>query len=446
MPVKLSTSLLLQTKVEGLTAWNLSVDCLMLIDPVDRLLDVLPREMRIGLLTNQVSFSFAKHRYSFEEIPGLERVFLPEHGLFAELQDQIPIDSVSPYRFLRDVQWVSLYGERESSLLPDASLLMDLDMIVVDVQDVGARYYTFLTSVFYTMQVALTLENPPAFCIVDRPNPAGRAVEGTPLQSRYASFVGLPGVPHRHGLTAAELLLYYRDRHPDLKNGHRLKFAVIPYDHSIPIRDETGWLTQETKTHTAMQPPWTIPPSPNMPSPITPFVYAGQCLLEGTNLSEGRGTTRPFEIFGAPYIDENWMMSLAQRDEIRQADLSLRPLRFIPTFHKFAGSVCNGWQLLPLGRRFHSLLFSLDLLRLIKERFADFAWRTETYEYRDDLLAIEMLAGDDRLLEYLNGRGKRSELQQYLEAEERRWVEQARPYVLYADVLTPTAGQGSARS
>src|SRR5690606_6392824 len=109
------------------------------------------------------------------------------------------------------------------------------------------------------------------------------------------------------------------------------------YDHSIPIKDETGWLTQETKTHTAMQPPWTIPPSPNMPSPITPFVYAGQCLLEGTNLSEGRGTTRPFEIFGAPYIDENWMMSLAQRDEIRQADLSLRPLRFIPTFHKFAG-------------------------------------------------------------------------------------------------------------
>lgn len=442
MPVKLSTSLLLQMKVEGLTAWNLSVDCLMLIDPVDRLLDVLPREMRIGLLANQVSFSFAKNRYSFEEITGLERVFLPEHGLFAELQDQIPIDSVSPYRFLRDVQWVSLYGERESSLLPDASLLKDLDVIIVDVQDVGARYYTFLTSVFYTMQVALTLENPPAFCIIDRPNPAGRAVEGTPLQSRYASFVGVPGVPHRHGLTAAELLLYYRDRHPDLKNGHRLKFAVIPYDHSIPIKDETGWLTKETDRRTAMQPPWTIPPSPNMPSPITPLVYAGQCLLEGTNLSEGRGTTRPFEIFGAPYIDENWMMSLAQRDEIRQDDLSLRPLRFIPTFHKFAGSVCNGWQLLPLGRRFHSLLFSLALLRLIKERFADFAWRTETYEYRDDLLAIEMLAGDDRLLEYLNGRGKRSELQQYLEAEELRWVEQAQPYVLYADILTPTVEQG----
>ncbi|EHQ05158.1 Uncharacterized conserved protein UCP016719 [Leptonema illini DSM 21528] len=442
MPVKLSASLLVRPQVEGLTAWNLSVDCLMLIDPVDRLLDVLPREMRVGLLANQVSFSFARNRYSFEVIPGLERVFLPEHGLFAELQDQIPIDSVSPYRFLRDVQWVSLYGERESSLLPDASLLKDLDMIIVDVQDVGARYYTFLTSVFYTMQVALTLENPPAFCIVDRPNPAGRAVEGTPLQSRYASFVGVPGVPHRHGLTAAELLLYYRDRHPDLKNGHRLKFAVIPYDHSIPIKDETGWLTKEIDRRTAMQPPWTIPPSPNMPSPITPLVYAGQCLLEGTNLSEGRGTTRPFEIFGAPYIDENWMMSLAQRDEIRQDDLSLRPLRFIPTFHKFAGSVCNGWQLLPLGRRFHSLLFSLALLRLIKERFADFAWRTETYEYRDDLLAIEMLAGDDRLLEYLNGRGKRSELQQYLEAEELRWVEQAQPYVLYADILTPTVEQG----
>lgn len=441
MHVKLSAPLLLQAKVEGLTAWNLSVDCLMLIDPVDRLLDVLPRGLRIGLLANQVSFSFTKNRYSFELIPGLERAFLPEHGLFAELQDQIPIDSVSPYRFLRDVQWVSLYGERESSLLPDASLLKDLDMIIVDVQDVGARYYTFLTSVFYTMQVALTLENPPAFCIVDRPNPAGRAVEGTPLQNRYASFVGVPGVLHRHGLTAAELILYYRDRHPDLKNGHRLKFAIIAYDHSIPIKDETGWLTKEADTRTAMQPPWTIPPSPNMPSPITPFVYAGQCLLEGTNLSEGRGTTRPFEIFGAPYIDENWMMSLAQRDEIRHADLSLRPLRFIPTFHKFAGSVCNGWQLLPLGRRFHSLLFSLDLLRLIKERFADFAWRTETYEYRDDLLAIEMLAGDDRLLEYLNGRGERAELQQYIEAEERRWVEQAQPYVLYADILTPTAGQ-----
>lgn len=413
---------------------------LMQIDPVDRLLKVIPAGMRIGLLANQVSFSFAENRYSFELIPGLIRVFLLEHGLFAELQDQVPIHSVSPYRFFRDVQWVSLYGERESSLYPDPALLADLDLIIVDVQDVGARYYTFLTSAFYTMLSALTLKDPPAFCIVDRPNPAGRTVEGTPLHSRYASFVGVTGIPHRHGLTAAELLLYYRDRHPEVKDGRRLKCVVIPCDQRFQVRDETGSFRKEKDPLRPMQPTWIIPPSPNMPSPVTPLVYAGQCLLEGTNLSEGRGTTRPFEIFGASYIEEPWMMSLSERKEIQQPDLCLRPLRFIPAFHKYAGQVCNGWQLIVPGRRFHSLLFSLDVLRLIRERFKEFAWRTEAYEYREDLLAIEMLAGDDRLLAYLNGQGSRSELLQYLQSEEDGWVNRAQPYVLYDDVLEPATG------
>ncbi len=407
--------------------------------PVDRLLEALPTGLRIGMLANQVSFSHTRKRYSFELIPGLQRVFLPEHGLFAELQDQIPLESVSPYRCFRDIEWVSLYGTTEDTLVPDARLLSDLDLLIFDLQDVGARYYTFLTSIYYTMQVAMTLERPPAFCIVDRPNPAGRVVEGTPLEERFASFVGVPGILHRHGLTAAELLLLYRHR---LK-GSRLPFVVIPFDPAVPIMDETGLFRQVTGKAGA-EPFWSIPPSPNMPSPVTPLVYTGQCLLEGTNLSEGRGTTRPFEIFGAPFITDDWMMELCHREDIAQPDLCLRPLRFIPAFHKFAGRVCNGWQIMPQGSHFHSLLFTLDLIRLVKNRFEDFAWRTETYEYRDDLLAIEMLVGDRTLLDYINGKGRRADIVDYMRAEEKKWLRQAEPFLLYPErpVLVPTSSGG----
>lgn len=403
----------------------------MFVDPVDRLLaSGLDPSFNLGLIANQVSFSFVSNRYLFQELPNIKRIFLPEHGLFGELQDQIPVTSIKDYQSFADVEWVSLYGESEDSLKVDESKLSDLDVLIIDLQDIGARYYTFLTSILYTMQSATKLQKPPVFLILDRPNPAGRSVEGTPLQSRFSSFVGVAGVLHRHGLTAAELLLYYKDQ----IGATNLKFCIVPFEDEFEIIDEANLIDEGESELSILQPTWVINPSPNISSPITPLVYAGQCLLEGTNLSEGRGTTRPFEIFGAPYINSKLQKQLT--NELSQSDLSLRPLRFMPTFHKWANQVCNGWQLIPVGERFHSLLFSLDLIRQVQKLCSEFKYRTEAYEYRSNQLAIELLAGDQRLIDYMNGMGDRNSLLLEMKRSEAAWIQTVQPYLIYDMPLT----------
>ncbi|MBW7858053.1 MAG: DUF1343 domain-containing protein [Leptonema sp. (in: Bacteria)] len=403
----------------------------MFVDPVDRLLaSGLDPSFNLGLIANQVSFSFVSNRYLFQELPNIKRIFLPEHGLFGELQDQIPVTSINDYQSFADVEWVSLYGESEDSLKVDESKLSDLDVLIIDLQDIGARYYTFLTSILYTMQSATKLQKPPVFLILDRPNPAGRSVEGTPLQSRFSSFVGVAGVLHRHGLTAAELLLYYKDQ----IGATNLKFCIVPFEDEFEIIDEANLIDEGESELSILQPTWVINPSPNISSPITPLVYAGQCLLEGTNLSEGRGTTRPFEIFGAPYINSKLQKQLT--NELSQSDLSLRPLRFMPTFHKWANQVCNGWQLIPVGERFHSLLFSLDLIRQVQKLCSEFKYRTEAYEYRSNQLAIELLAGDQRLIDYMNGMVDRNSLLLEMKRSEAAWIQTVQPYLIYDMPLT----------
>lgn len=403
----------------------------MFVDPVDRLLATdLDSSLNIGLIANQVSFSFISNRYLFQELPQIKRIFLPEHGLFGELQDQIPIASISEYRSFADVEWISLYGESEDSLKVDQSKLADLDVLLVDVQDIGARYYTFVTSILYAMQSATKLQNPPVFLILDRPNPAGRSVEGTPLDHRFSSFVGVSGVMHRHGLTTAELLLYYREQ----IGATNLKFCIVPFEDEFEIIDEANLINEAESELSILQPTWVINPSPNISSPITPLVYAGQCLLEGTNLSEGRGTTRPFEIFGAPYIDANAQKRLTK--ELSQPDICLRPLRFVPTFHKWKDQVCNGWQLIPMGEKFHSLLFSLDLIRQVQQLCSEFKYRTETYEFRSNQLAIELLAGDQRLIDYMNGKGDRNSLLLAMKRAEATWIQTVQPFLIYEMPLT----------
>lgn len=369
----------------------------------------------LGLLANHTAYSTRRGEYLFQSLSARcrhLRVFLPEHGLFAELQDQIPLDDAAPYRMLsaaKNLEWVSLYGQKEGSLVPDTALLADLDCVVIDVQDVGARYYTFLTSAWYAIQAAAKGGLQTHFIVIDHPNPAGRWVEGSPLDTRFASFVGVPGVLHRHGLTSGELLTFYAHRLRETE-GVEVRLSVIPYGPDP-------------------RPTWEICPSPNMPSPITPLVYAGQCLLEGTNVSEGRGTTRPFEIFGAPWID----LSRSLPDWIAQPGMRLRPLRFLPMFHKHAGRICHGWQIHLDKGMWHSLLFSLDMIRYLRSEYAEFAWRTEVYEYRSDLLAIEMLCGDPVLLDYLDGRLEREPLLEHLRREEASWKQRMAPFLLYRD-------------
>jgi len=369
---------------------------------VDRDDEVL-REGRLGLLCNHASFDPWLGEYLFTALArgrNLQRLFVPEHGLFAELQDQIPLAGTELYSELGlDADIVSLYGETEGTLTARPELLEDLDALVVDIHDVGSRYYTYATTLSYIFDVLAEQQRSLPVFVLDRPNPAGRQVEGTILTPDYASFVGRAGLPHRHGLTIAELAAFYRDQ-----TGAPVELIV----HSMAE---------------AAAPDARIPPSPNMPTPWTPHVYSGQCLLEGTNLNEGRGTTRPFEIFGAPWLDFLW------HDQApRATGAVLRPMQFVPTFHKHAGQLCHGFQILLTGEPYHSLAHTLQLLRWIRERANAFEWRTTEYEFRSDRPAIEILAGDPVLLDYLRGDASFESVVQALEAGEENWIRHAAGY------------------
>ena len=374
---------------------------------------------RVGLLSNQTAFHLRRGEYLFQALARtgrLHRIFLPEHGLFAELQDQIPLDSGTIYEQLAPgVEFVSLYGSREESLFVRPELLADLDTLIVDLPDVGSRYYTFATTVSYVFDVLSEKDMSLRVVVIERANPAGRAIEGTILPPEFQSFVGRPGLPHRHGLSLGELCRFYLE-----ETGARVDLQIVG-----SAATEINPLAQ-TETYA-------IPPSPNMPGPLTPLVYSGQCLLEGTNLNEGRGTTRPFEIFGAPYL--SWIWNDVARP--KQSGAVLRPLQYIPTFHKFAGETCHGFQLhVTPDQPYHSLAHTLKILRWIREHSVnDFAWRSEAYEFRSDRPAIEILAGDPVLLDYLRGENnvRFSQVRETMADIEEQWLRRA------ASVLTPGA-------
>ncbi|BDA79540.1 hypothetical protein LPTSP3_g24700 [Leptospira kobayashii] len=361
-----------------------------------------------GILTNQSAFGWNKnyHFISFGEDIKIDTLFLPEHGLFAELQDQVSGSELG-YMF-GDCNIVNLYGDNEESLVPPRDVLQRLDIIVIDIRDVGSRYYTFLTTAYYILEGVSKLKKEtgkaPLFIVVDSPNPIGDKVEGSPLAAEFESFVGVRSVPHRHGLSPAGLLNYYNETF-DLK----VEIAGIPIGVYHPKSYQTLL--------------W-VPPSPNIPTQNTCYVYPGQCLLEGTNLSEGRGTTKPFETFGAPYLKGKAKDELDKRLKAHQTTtVILRPLRFLPTFHKFKDQICEGYQLLIENpKKFHSLYFTLFFLKNLKELFPDeFQYLKGVYEFRSDKPAIELLAGDTKLLQYLDGGIPDSELVSYLENEEKNW-------------------------
>ncbi|MCB1140222.1 MAG: DUF1343 domain-containing protein [Leptospiraceae bacterium] len=403
---------------------------------------------RVGILANQTAYDLQTGQYSFQALASSAnylRVFLPEHGLFAELQDQVGLEDTRTYAAClssedrQKTDFLSLYGNSEGTLKPAASLLSDLDLLVVDLQDVGSRYYTFLTTLYYCLEVVRDIRSatsdPRLQClVVDRSNPIGRLIEGTPLDADYASFVGLPGIIHRHGLSAGEMARFFaRGLALDAE-----ALVILDEKDSNPEDPASGkgWAAESAAGKTPRQryghgtagaraatadatrrengmASFPVYPSPNMPTVQTAEVYPGQCLLEGTNLSEGRGTTRPFLIFGAPFLG-----SLPFNSSLFLPGLRLRPLRFLPTFHKHAGQICEGFELHvltedydrrdPYDRQsteanglYAPLFCTLRLLRWIRANCPDFAWKTGVYEFRSDRPAIELLAGDPLLLEYL---------------------------------------------
>lgn len=360
---------------------------------------------RIGLLANQTSYYPSKNAY-LAQILGkhLKRVFVPEHGFFAELQDQETLDDTSSYRFLNPhAEFVSMYGSnKEHSLQFTSPQLHDLDCILVDIQDVGVRYFTYITTLFYLFQ-ALKKNNIsiPVF-VTERSNPNIGRVEGTPLQAAYQSFIGVEGLPHCYGLNLLQVAKWLQAK---VQNTNEL----LPLEYN-----EDQW----------------IQPSPNIPAADTCSIYPGMCLLEGTTMSEGRGTTLPFHIFGSPALQFDQLYTISQKLQQVTAAIpslantwQLRPLRFIPTFHKHAGVVCNGFQLTVTAPRFHSLLFALLLLKETSRYFdAEKFWRPGAYEFGNNKTAIELLAGDAFLLDYLFSEISTLDLWDYLKKAETEWA------------------------
>ncbi len=272
----------------------------------------------------------------------------------------------------------SLYGDSFDSLAPRPEQLAGLDALVFDVQDVGARYYTFVWTMALCMRAAKKVDL--TFFVLDRPNPlGGRTIEGPLLQPGYESFVGLcPGFPVRHGCTAGEIA--------------RIVNSEIGCD--LRVIAAQGWRRDAQWESTGL--PW-LWPSPNMPTIDTARVYPGMCLVEGTNLSEGRGTTRPFEVSGAPFLEPNALASALEAEAL--PGVAFRPISFRPTFHKHAGTTCGGVFLHVTNREtFRPFRTGIAFLRAARRLGGErFSWRTERYEFVDDKPAIDLLCGGSRL-------------------------------------------------
>jgi len=281
------------------------------------------------------------------------------------------------------VELHSLYGSDEASLRPDPQLLADLDVVVFDIQDVGARYYTYVYTMAFVMEAAGKVGVPVVVC--DRPNPiGGLAVEGNTVQPGFGSFVGQFPIANRHGMTAGELAHFFRD-----ECGVSCELEVVGLQ---------GWRREMFYDECGL--PW-VQPSPNMPTLDTALVYPGMCFFEGTLLSEGRGATRPFEVVGAPYIDgQRWAADAAARlAAAGETGVIFRPLVFQPTFHKHGGEACGGVQLHVTDRRaFSPVLAATALLQAAWNLWPDeVAWRSEVYEFVEDPIAIDLLGGSAAL-------------------------------------------------
>jgi uncharacterized protein YbbC (DUF1343 family) len=303
--------------------------------------------------------------------------FGPEHGYGGEAQDMVGVASAADPRTGAPI--VSLYGDRFDDLSPRAEHLAGLDALVVDLADVGSRYYTFVWTALLALRAAHRAGVP--VLVLDRPNPiGGLLVEGATQHAGFLSFVGLEPVPVRHGLTVGEMLAHVAERDGmPLGPGGALEIVAV-----------RGW--DRAGLGSAWDRPFVLP-SPNMPTADTALVYPGGCLLEGTNLSEGRGTTRPFEIAGAPWIDGH---ALA-RDLAATGLPGFRPraLTFRPTFQKHAGTICGGVQIhVTDPARFRPVATYVALTALARAQSPErFRFRTERYEYVDDIPAFDLLTG-----------------------------------------------------
>ncbi len=309
---------------------------------------------------------------------GVEPVMLfgPEHGYGGEAQDMVGVRSSVD---VHNIPTRSLYGTTRETLAPDPRDLASFDLLIIDMQDIGTRFYTFVWTALLAMRACV--KQGVRVVVLDRPNPIGcsdDSIEGACQDPAFLSFVGLEPLPIRHSLTIGEIIAHFAAR------------GDVSADALTVVQVEGGAAHQHA-------PSWGRPfvmTSPNMPSYETALVYPGGCLLEGTNISEGRGTTRPFEIVGAPWVDG---AALANKfNHLALEGVVARPISFQPMFHKWAKQVCGGVQIHATDLRFRPVAAYSALIALIaKSHPKDFAFRTEPYEFVSDTPAFDLLTGSD---------------------------------------------------
>ncbi len=381
---------------------------------LDVLVSRLPkllRGRRVGLLCHQASVTreLTHAVDAVAPIRGarLTALFAPEHGIAGAAQDHARVGSLRDRSSGLPV-W-SLYGRQ---LAPRPAMLAEIDTLVVDLQDVGSRYYTFVWTTALCMQACARARVP--VVVLDRPNPLGGLVmEGNLPDPRFASFVGLYPLPARHAMTVAELAAYLNETHSIGCN-----LAVVPMD---------GWRRAMTWEDTGL--PW-VAPSPNMPTPDTARVYPGGCLIEGTNLSEGRGTTRPFELLGAPFLDGRRLArALARRD---LPGVTFRAAAFQPAFHKYEGQLCHGVQLHVTDiARFKPFATYLAVIVEARRQSRLFRWRRPPYEFEMRRLPIDLLCGGDGIRRAIERGVPLGRLERSWRRELTRFARARRPYLLY---------------
>jgi len=378
---------------------------------VSRLPSLL-RGLSVGLLCHQASVTrgLTPAAEALRSMKGvkLRRLFAPEHGLTGAAQDHAHIDAERDP--LTGLTVVSLYGKR---LEPPPASLNGLETLVIDLQDVGARYYTFTWTMTLAMRAAARVGLP--VVVLDRPNPlGGQELEGNMPDPRFASFVGLYPLPTRHGMTIGELAGYLNDTH-----GLGCDVTVVPM---------LGW--RRTMLWEATGLPF-VAPSPNMPTVDTARVYPGGCLIEGTNLSEGRGTTRPFEWIGAPYLDGPRLAHALERRGL--PGVHFRAIGFEPAFHKWKSRRCGGVQVhVTDPGRFKPVATYLALIAEARRQAPrHFKWRKPPYEFEWRKLPIDLLGGGPSMRRAVERGAARKALEASWRRDLARFARARRPFLLY---------------
>jgi uncharacterized protein YbbC (DUF1343 family) len=380
----------------------------------ERLLESdLLKERRVGVVSNPASVnSQLRHIVPTLALEGgvkLAAIFGPQHGFRADVQDNM-IETAHSQDPTRGVPVYSLYSETRE---PSGEMLENVDVLVIDLQDVGSRIYTFI----YTMANCLRAgkRHGVPVIVTDRPNPiGGNNIDGPVLVKGFESFVGQFPIPLRHGMTIGELATFFNDVY-----GIGADLTVISMEHwrrSMHF-DETG-------LH------WVLP-SPNVPTLDTAIVYPGTVLFEGTNVSEGRGTTRPFELIGAPWVDPETLAGTLASYNL--PGVHFRPVVFEPTFHKHAKRPCGGCQIHVLNRaHFRAVETAIALLKEIRAQdTAQFEWKQPPYEYEHEKLPFDVLSGSSELRQQIEGGMSAGAIRDSWREEHERFRKAREPFLLY---------------